>query len=769
VRLVNVFERATREVVARYGGRIVKFMGDGVLTEFPSTDLAVRSAYALQRSFTVAMKAQGLGDQALRIGVHVGDVAATQEGDLLGDGVNIASRIQGAGEPGDVWVSDDVRRQLQQRPEFRFESRGERELKGLKRRLEVHAVHVLDHGKWTPPSLKPTGDAAIPAEPATREPPRRWDKRRVVSYIGLGGLIVLFSLGAVDWWQGRTSDDVESGPTLAVLPFENLSNDSSTEPFVRGIHDDLLTALSRTRSLKVVSRTSVMGYQGTTKTLPQIAEELGASVILEGGIQRSGNRIRMNVQLIDTRTAEQLWAERFDRTLTAENVFAIQGEIAERISDALRTALTAEEKSRLGHLPTANLHALDLYYQGIDFYSNRIENMDARSAELAFARATDADPSFAAAWAGLAQARSWLIRWGMETDTTSARQALDRAVALAPGERETALAQGVYYYYAKGDFQTSADHFESALRSWPEDAELLNYRSLVLRRLGRWEEALDGQELAHQIDPRNPSILIDLAETLQFLRRYEEAELYFDQVLALLTPPETGRIRARKFELLLLGRGDTLSARRLLEAWIDPVNKLAYASYAARLAFFERDYSAGVAALESTLAERSFPVLAPFQLAILWRWAGQEETSLAWSDSLYFAADMMIEQFRSSQVDPFGSEAELTSYRGLAHALSGRFVEAVRDGRRGTEMLPYVKDAVEANEVLDNLATIYILVGNRDAALAVVDTLVSRPSVQVGAGRLRLDPTYDTLRGDPRFDGLIHKAEVAERTGTGTR
>ncbi|MGH7567044.1 MAG: adenylate/guanylate cyclase domain-containing protein, partial [Gemmatimonadota bacterium] len=377
VRLVHGFQQVAREVVARHGGRVVKFLGDGALAEFPSTDMAVRSAEALIRAFAASAEAEGLASNELRVGIHVGDVVATEDGDLYGDGVNVASRIQAAGDSGEVWVSEDVRRQLRQRPEFRFESRGERELKGLKRPLAMHAVQVLDISTWAPPEATPTAAERVGAtEPAGRgaSPPKlagRWGRRRALSLLGAGILIAVVALGASTWFLGRGPDAGEAGAVLAVLPFENLSGDEATEPFVLGVHDDLLTHLSRIGTIKVISRTSVMGYEGSTKSVPEIAKELGATTVLEGGIQRSGDRIRMNVQLIDARTDEHLWAEQYDRTLTAEDVFAIQGEIAGRIAEALATALTPQEMAELASAPTQNLEALDLYYQGLAYYRGR--------------------------------------------------------------------------------------------------------------------------------------------------------------------------------------------------------------------------------------------------------------------------------------------------------------------------------------------------------------------------------------------------------------
>jgi TolB-like protein len=262
--------------------------------------------------------------------------------------------------------------------------------------------------------------------------------------VGVGLGAGWFLRPAASGWIGGADDPA----TLAVLPFENLSGDDATMPFVLGVHDDLLTHLSGIDGLEVISRTSVMGYEGSSKTVPEIARELGATAVLEGGIQRSGDRIRMNVQLIDARTDRHLWAERYDRTLTAENVFAIQGEIAGEIAMALRAALTPEERADLASAPTADLEALDLYYRGSDLYERRIfANATAREAVSALEAAVAADPAFAAAWAMLARARAWLVREGMETDPEPPRQALARARALAPDARETELAAVEVLYY----------------------------------------------------------------------------------------------------------------------------------------------------------------------------------------------------------------------------------------------------------------------------------------------------------------------------------
>ena len=767
IRAVSRFQAIVRAVVQTHGGRVVKFLGDGALAEFPSTEQAVRSADALRADFARVAETEGLGAHELRIGVHVGDVATTEDGDVYGDGVNVASRITAAADPGEVWVSEDVRRQLRQRPELRFAARGEHALKGLRTPVQLHAVGI---GESAP------AEAAVAVEPARRatrpassgaglpQPAGSWTRRRPPALLGAGILIAVVALGASTWLLGRGPDAGGTAPVLAVLPFENLSGDEATEPFVLGVHDDLLTHLSRIGTIKVISRTSVMGYEGSTKSVPEIAEELGATTVLEGGIQRSGDRIRMNVQLIDARTDEHLWAEQFDRTLTAEDVFAIQAEIAGRIAEALAIALTPEEKAELASAPTENLEALDLYYQGLAHYRDRGTGENSRRAEAALASALEADPQFAAAWAALAQARAWRLRLGATTNAQGVRDALDRAVELAPEARETALAEGIYLYYARADFSAAAERFETILSRSPDDSEALLGYALVLRRLGRWGEAIDVGERARDIDPRNADAHRYLGENLTYVRRYDEAAVPFDRAIAL--DPDFLAPRLGKLWLSAM-KGDTASARDLgpgLAGRLPPELK---AVRLGQQAFVRRDYEAGIAALEGQPVDRESPRNAVLQLALLHRWAGNEAGTRVYADSLLAMSERKIAELHSDEVDPFVQRALYVATRGIAHALSGRVAEATRDGRLALDLLPVSRDAVEVENVLFPVATLYVLIGDRDAALRVLDTLASIPSL-LSAASLALDPVYDSLRDDPRYAALVRKLEAVERSGTGT-
>jgi tetratricopeptide (TPR) repeat protein len=291
----------------------------------------------------------------------------------------------------------------------------------------------------------------------------------------------------------------------------------------------------------------------------------------------------------------------------------------------------------------------------------------------------------------------------------------------------------------------------------------MDLRALVVRRLGRWEEALELHRLAREIDPRDPDVLASLGETLRLLRRYEEEERIWDQLLARNPRDETARFW--KMGLLLQRQGDLPRARRFLDASADVLGPATHAHFAALVAMYDRDYEGGMAALEGKPV-LSDPTDTPALLALLAHFAGREEDTAVWADSLRLAADKEIAELEAG-LDPFVHRAEAYAFRGIAHALSGRRAEGVRDGRRALELLPLSRDAVDAPEIHLEAANAFILAGDRDAAFRVLDALASVPS-PLSSARLRLHPVYDSLREDPRYGALLEKIEAAERSGTGT-
>jgi adenylate cyclase len=482
LRLVEILQTLSRETVRRYGGRVVKFLGDAVLAEFPSTDLAVRAAVALNIEYAGKSIASG-GVHRLRIGVHVGDVAVGADGDLYGDAVNVAARIQEAAEPGQVVLSRDVWKQLRSRRDFRFQSLGDRSLKGIAPTTLYVVTLEENAAKPTPPSIAETNQTPEERKKAIR--------------------------------------------SVAVLPFADLSAEGDQEYFCDGVAEEILNALAKVGGLHVPARTSCFAFRGTSVDARAIGERLGVEAFLEGSIRKARNRVRIIVQLVDARHGYHLWSERFDREL--EDIFAIQDEIAHSVITGLGLSLTSREERRLLTSSTENVQAYEFYLRGRKLFQ-KWTRQNIEFARQMFERAIKLDPDFAGAWAGLATAHVHLFSWrGCEPDLQKARDASMRALALDPelAEAHVAVGQGLsmdqryaeaaaeferaieldpalfdaYYYYARscfkaGDLENALQLFRRAQSVRPEDYQSCALMSLVLRQLGHRDEARGADQIA---------------------------------------------------------------------------------------------------------------------------------------------------------------------------------------------------------------------------------------------------------------------------------
>src|SRR5438477_5682039 len=360
LRLVQVLQELASETVPQFRGRIVKFVGDAVLAQFPSAELAVRAAITLSNGYIQRSEAIGRIEH-LRIGVHLADVAVAADGDLYGDGVNTAARIQEAAEPGQVVISQDVWRQLRGRREFRFENLGDRSLKGI-----------------GPTSL----------------------------YVGM------MASSAPSVSQPSATDNLRSQMqrpairSLAVLPFADLSPEHDQEHFADGVAEEILNALTKIGDLRVPARTSCFAFRGLNLDAREIGRRLGVEALLEGSVRKAGQRLRLSVQLINARNGYQLWSERFDREI--EDIFAIQDEIARSVIDAVGVSLSQQEERDLVKQSTTNVEAYEFYLRGRKIF----QKWTRQNIELAlqmFQRATELDPNFAGAWSGLATAHVHLF------------------------------------------------------------------------------------------------------------------------------------------------------------------------------------------------------------------------------------------------------------------------------------------------------------------------------------------------------------------------
>lgn len=558
---------------------------------------------------------------------------------------------------------------------------------------------------------------------------------------------------------------------VAVLPFQSLTEDEESREFALGIHDDLLTQLTRIDDLRVTSRTSVMTYADSNKPAREIARELRVGSLVEGGVRSSGGRVRVNVQLIDAATDEHLWAETYDRELTAENVFAIQGEIARSVTEALEAELSDQEVAALASLPTTSTEAWAAYHRARRLWETSRNEAADRLIVAEYERAVEEDSEFVAAWAGLVRARSWLIRIGLESDTLPARRDLDRLAALAPDAPELLLAESYYRYYAQADFDGALAPAREYTRLRPGDAEGWQAEGWVLRRLGEWDQSTAAQQRAAGMDPLNPTLLWNLSFNYRRQRSFDEANRTF--VNAVELAPGNAQILLNWFQSEQFGRGDLESSSRIAESIRDSEAPGAAATASYWLALFRRDYAAAIAALEGVVpgeflkfppAADEWVVQSPTVLrALAFRLSGNDPTARSWADA---AVDEARSQVASRPVpaggDRFGVATVARSVLAFALALRadpGDAEEARLLSDEAVEAYGRHRDDVDGFSIEQIGLYTRVLTGDNDVALQIIDDLLSGPS-DLGPGDLKLNPLFDPLRGDPRFEALVARAEA---------
>jgi TolB-like protein len=602
-----------------------------------------------------------------------------------------------------------------------------------------------------------------------------WTVRLVVIALALGFPVALVLAWAYDLTPSGIKRTEDARPavgspmvavpekSIAVLPFENLSDDRENAFFADGVHDDILSSLARIADLKVISRTSVQQYKTGVRNLREIGDALGVAHILEGTVRRAGNRVRVNAQLINARTDAHVWAETFDRELT--DLFAIQTELAERIAQALQANLSPREIAGLQKPPTKDLEAYDFYVQARDLFRWSGIGDPQENGEKALPlldQALARDPQFALAHYLTSRIHGELFWFGYDKSwerLAKAKAAAETALRLQPELGEGHLALAFYHYYSSRDYEAAIRELTLAQRSLPNESDVASALGVIERRRGRWEESILHLERARQLDPRNISALWNLSETLTFLRRYREA----DQVLAEAAgiSREAHMISIARADLALRERGDTAPLRKALgrvPEEFDPGG--AVTTIAVRLALMERDYDeaerqlgtcseckyndVGLCGLVGALDD--FTVPKEWYVGLIARGRGREEEA---ARAFATAREMVM-----AEADGSPNDAKILVMRGLIEAMLGRADDAIAAGERAAQVLPISADALDGPLIATNLAAIYAQLGRRDQALAALETLVR----QIGGptpGTLRVEPQWDSLRDDPRFQRLL--------------
>jgi TolB-like protein/Flp pilus assembly protein TadD len=540
----------------------------------------------------------------------------------------------------------------------------------------------------------------------------------------------------------------EEDKSIAVLPFTNRSPNADDAYFTDGVHDDLLTQLAKIDAFSVISRTSVMEYKDTAKNLRQIGEELGVANILEGAVQRSGQRVRINVQLIDAVSDEHLWAEVYDRELTTENLFDIQTEIAKSIAGALQATLTDSEIESVSDVPTENVAAYELYLQGKKFSLGETETGFDTAVEL-YKEALKLDPGFKLAWVGLAYAymnNYW--NYGADpADRDRAREAIDRAKAIDPDFPELYMAEGFYHYWGLLDYDTAILYLDKSIALMPSNAEAHMWKGWALRRAGRWEQALDSMQMAIRLNPRVIINLIETGQTFAYQRRFDEAlevtekayalepdNFWTKSYLALLLINTSGDIG--RAETLMVGGQYTDDPTNLFNFWLIKMLAGRFETALETANNWSGDWEMNVKtiSLRESLIAMSLNAQGRFDEA---------------KENARIALDR-LEQIKQQGIDDFRvwtSELE-------AYAIIGDRQKVAELAAKIMALKPV--DAVEDFNIRYRFAQSYAYAGMLNECIATLDTLLSGISA-ISVPWVEHDPAFNSIRNTPEFIALLEK------------
>jgi TolB-like protein/Tfp pilus assembly protein PilF len=541
--------------------------------------------------------------------------------------------------------------------------------------------------------------------------------------------------------------------SVAVLPFENLTDDPKNAYFAEGIHEEILTRLASIAGLKVISRTSTQQYQSKPKNLREIAKQLGVANILEGSVQNAADQVRVNVQLINAQTDSHLWADTYDRKLT--DIFGVESEIAKGIAAALQAKLTGREEQALAVKPTHNPEAYDAYLRGLAFEARAASDDQLKAAEF-YERAVQLDPNFALAWARLSRAYGFIFFNFVESTTArrdAAKRALESAQKLAPNSPETLLALGYYQYWVLRDYAFAKITFGRVSEMLPGNSDVLIALGRLIRREGHWDESIAHSEQALALDPHNSDALRDTAVTYLALRRFPTALKLYDRVLD-ITPNDSEAMALKA--CIYQAQGNLQEAASFLsgsnEQTPDKITQL-------RL---ERNYGEAIRLLQDRLAHVHFDsdyykANEQVDVAFIQLLAGDTAGARVTAEQ---ARNILEQLCRDHPNSP-----DFAGHLSEAYALMGQKDLALKVAERAIMLYPRTRDAMHGPALEENLALIQTIAGENRRAISTLTQLLQTPyggwlyTMPVTPALLRLDPIWDPLRADPAFQKLCEEKQ----------
>jgi len=728
--------------------RLIKIpTGDGMaLVFYTSLEAPAQCAVEISRALKEHPRLE------LRMGVHSGPVSGVidvnRHANLAGAGLNIAQRVMDCGDVGHILLSKHVAEDLEEYEQWRplLHDLGACEVKhGM--RVTIVNLYADQVGNPQPPkkfqALK---------KHRTR---MRW------AAITAGLLTLAAIVAGVAMFSRNRVGPTLSVPekSIAVLPFENRSEDKANAYFADGIQDEILTRLSKIADLKVISRTSTQHYKSAPENLPEIAKQLGVAHIVEGSVQKNGDAVRVNVQLIKAANDSHLWADTFDRKLT--DIFSVETDVAKAIADQLRAKLTGQEEQVIAAKPTDNVEAYDAYLRGLAYTLKTVPtSANVLGAQKYLREGARLDPKFALAWALLSytDARGYITQSVQPTVALreEARQAAETALTLQPNLGEAVVAKGAYHYFCLKDYDTAVRYFEQARQLLPSSSRIPELLAYVARRRGQWDRSEAYFNEAKRLDPRNVSLLSAHAGTDICLRHFPEALRKLDQVLD-ITPDDVDTLVT--MATIAQAEGDLPRAVALLAPLHPGADDSGAVETQVYQAILERRPAQIIPRLKEILA-KSDPALGYIngELRFYLGWAQEVAGDHAGAQESWRQARSELEPFLKEQPDNLSLIGDLA----LTNMGLGDKAAALALSERAIAANPIEKDAIVGPIPLEILARVAARMGEPDRAIAALQKLLSIPyagtlaaGIPLTPALLRLDPMFDSLRNDPRFQKLV--------------
>ena len=745
--------------------------GDGMALIFRDTvEAPLRCAVEISQAVKTHPEIQ------LRIGIHSGPVSevadVNERTNIAGAGIDIAQRVMDCGDAGHILLSKHVAEDLAPHRRWNryLHDLGECEVKHGGKVFLVNFYTDEVGNPQSPEKLK----EAQQRLPAMATASRRASSRRKYVVIAAAALLIAV-IGIGFWIYSRQATVTASlpGKSIAVLPFENLSEEKTNAYFAEGIMDEILTELASVRDLKVISRTSTAKYQSKPDNLKTVAQELGVSTVLEGAVQKAGDKVRVNVQLIDARADTHLWAKSYDRDL--KDVLRVESEVSQEIVDALQAKLSPSESRALASARTRDPEAYDLFLKGeYEFHqASSVLAPDAYDrADTFYRQALARDPNFVEAAAALAKSR--LYRHWFEYPLTApeleeVKSIIDRALALAPNSPEAHFALGLFLYWGHRQYENALNEFNRTLELQPNNALAQQNCAWVYRRRGEWERCLTAAQRAEELDPRDSAIPGNIGSTYAALRMWKDAERATLRALAI--DPHSTLAALFLLNIRLNGTGDIDSARRVFDAFPEDVksriiserlgqrgrgasgaNLLSLLGIAVYLDVIQRHFSDAFQAFEKQIVnndrERLDSLAGRVIVCVL---AGQSDAAKSTAEE----ARPLLEARLKEQPDDTLAMRELS----WVYLALGRNADAIRVSKQAADLLPVEKDALTGPSYQAALAQIEARAGEPEEAIKRLRHLLSIPAGNVSIARLKIDPVWDPIRNRPDFQQLLSGSE----------